>query len=139
MIRILDITELEKLLPLARKFFYEMGEKGVLNEDHFIGYLRAGYLNNAIRVFSDEDVTCALGMTFYHEMFTGDYSAGEIFWVSQGRNGIKLLNYADDFMKNWGVKFAYLNHTEHLTPALIEKIYKKKGFLPAYRRYRKEY
>ena len=75
---------------------------------------------------------------FYPEPWTGELVCSEMCWYSEGREGLKLMRFAQQLAKKCGAKIMYGQHLNTRDSARVAKFYEKVGFALSYFRYSKE-
>lgn len=133
---------LPELLPLGQRFFTMAHERGIFNPESFMNFWTQMYDKDSglVVVSGDEDcITGAFGVIMYTDPLTGDLVATETFWYSEGREGLKLLDKAVEVAEICKVKELYLQHFNIPYSEKIMRHYSRKGFVPKYTRWTKEF
>lgn len=134
MISVLQVPELNKLIPLAKAFIAESTEDIPFNEEHFIKTWEQVYLSkngSILKYEKDGEIIGALGYLVYPDFLSGELKATETFWFIKPEFrgcGFKLLDEFEKVSKELGVKRIMMAHLKHLMPDKLKSVYLKRGY-----------
>ena len=134
MIRAATPDDIPALLEMGRKFAEEAGVAAQLgwSDDHataLLGLLQADH----ILLIGDR---AFIGGTIFPHPFSGELVFQELFWRSEGRDGLKLLAEAERLAKERGATRFLMIAIDTMPGA--ERIYQRRGYRPAERSFIKE-
>jgi len=133
-IKLLNIDELERIIPFAAEFISESGEDIPFNENHFKKTWKELYEVDTGRIIIAEKegvVVGVLGFIVYNDLLCGELRSSETFWFVRKADrgiGLKLLDAFEDLSKEMGVKNILMMHLKRLMPEKLKSIYLKRGY-----------
>lgn len=140
LVRYLKASELPTLAEKAVRFT-EASPSVKIVPELFEAYWQGLYSAGVGLIFVTDDLTGALGAMTMADPNDGELTAIEIFWFvepeSRGR-GMDLMKAFEDWAKMIGCKRITIAHMMDSFPERLNKIYRRKGYLPLEIHYRKE-
>ena len=132
-IRRATIDDLERLEPLARKFYASSTRLRIFDPARFVG-LWTTLLKGSAAIFlllEEGQVTGAIGGVAHPEPYSTESTATEFFWfVEPGRRGggIKLYRSFEGWARSLGCSEIRMGRLADVMPEKVERAYKALGF-----------
>lgn len=140
MIHICPENRLCDTIQIAERFFNSAREIGVFSRSSYINFWTKQYKckSGALIIDDDNGIKGILGLVFYQEPWTGEKVATEVCWYSEGKNGGRMMKYAERLARRYGAKVMYVQHLINDGFEKIAKFYDRNNFKITYCRYTKE-
>lgn len=125
MIREAKHDDIPAMLEMGRKFADRSGvEVGFCRDS--VAALLAGLIDNGICLFGPD---CMAGAILFDHPFNRSHRAAqELFWWSEGRNGLRLLDALERAVRASGANSLTMITLEAVSPEATGRLYARKGF-----------
>ncbi|OWQ98020.1 hypothetical protein [Sphingopyxis witflariensis] len=125
MIRPATLDDIPVMVEMGRKFADRSGVEVGFCPDS-VASLLAGLIENGICLVGEN---CMAGAVLFDHPFNRSHKAAqELFWWSEGRNGLRLLDALETAVREAGAHSLTMITLEAVNPETTGKLYARKGF-----------
>lgn len=135
MIRPATLSDIPAMVEMGRRFTDKAGfADHVGYDDQSAAALLEGLIEGAgVCLVGDRCMAAAL--VFPHPYNRSHIAAQELFWWSEGREGIRLLRALEQAVRDRGAQSLTMITIEAIEPDSMGRLYRKRGFAPVEHHY----
>ena len=136
MIRDAGLDDIPALLEMGRRFAWKAGF-----QDH-IGFDDASVVGTLTALIEQDNGVCLIGdesmmgaVLYPHPFNKQHIAATELFWFSEGREGLSMLSVMEERVRDSGASSFTMATMEVVNAERMGRLYQARGFIPLDKNY----